>query len=136
MPAACCRRSAVRGLTLVEVIAGLVLLATLLAAILIAFGSQAAQMRKSRDRLKAVVLADRLLADWSSQNAFPDIGSEQGLEGTKDWRWRLVNATSAELDTTGPSTIRLDVFRPIGGNPDQVLASVDLLVPGRNGIPH
>jgi len=118
------------------VIAGLVLLATLLASLLIAFGSQAAQMRKSRDRLKAVELADRLLADWSSQNVIPEIGSERSLEGTKDWRWRLVNANSAELDAIGSSTIRLDVFRPVGGNPDQVLASVDLLVPGRYGIPH
>ena len=136
MSDACCRRSAVQALTLVEVIAGLVLLATLLASILIAFGSQAAQMRKSRDRLRAVQLADRLLAEWSSQNAFPALGSEQKLEGTKDWRWRLGNATSADLDNAGLSSIRLEVFCPLAGSPDQVLASVDLLVPGRNGVQH
>jgi type II secretory pathway pseudopilin PulG len=136
MPAACCRRSAVQGLTLVEVIAGLALLATLLAAILVAFGRQAAQMRKSRDRLKAVELADRLLGDWSAQNAIPAIGTEQTLEGTKDWRWRLVEAGSADLDAAGLAAVRLEVFRPIVGTPDQVLASVDLLVSGRGVNPH
>lgn len=133
MPAACCRRSAARGLTLVEVIAGLVLLATLLASILIAFGSQAAQMRKSRDRIRAVQLADRLLRDWSSRNTIPAIGSEQSLEGTKDWRWRLVDASSDDPDAAGLSVVRLEVFSPIASTAEQVLASVDLLVPGRNG---
>jgi type II secretory pathway pseudopilin PulG len=136
MPAACCRRSAVQGLTLVEVIAGLVLMATLLAGILVSFGNQAAQMRKSRDRLKAVELADRLLGDWSAQNAIPAIGTEQTLEGTKDWRWRLAEANSTDLDTVGLAAVRLEVFRRIVGTPDQVLASVDLLVPGRRGAPH
>jgi type II secretory pathway pseudopilin PulG len=136
MRAACCRRSAVRGLTLVEVIAGLVLLATLLASILVAFGSQAAQIRKSRDRLQAIELADRLLANWNSQNAIPVAGTEQSLAGTKDWRWRIVEAASADLERAGLASVRLEVFYPIAGGPDQVLTAVDLLVPGQNGLPH
>lgn len=136
MSAACCRRSAGRGLTLVEVIAGLALLATLLASILVAFGSQAAQIRAARDRLRAVEMADRLLSEWSSQNAIPAVGTEQSLPGTNDWRWRIVAGESAELESSGVSSVRVDVFRSKETGTDQVLASVDLLVPGRAGSAH
>lgn len=133
MSAACCGRSASRGLTLVEVIAGLALLATLLASILVAFGSQAAQFRGARDRLMAVELADRLLCEWNSQNAIPAVGTEQTLHGTNDWRWRIVAGDSANLAASGVSSIRVEVFQFKQTGIDQVLASVDLLVPGKAG---
>lgn len=133
MSAVSCRQCARRGLTLVEVITGLVLLATLLASILVAFGSQASQIRTARDRLTAIEMTDRLLAGWSSQNAMPAIGTEQSLAGTNNWRWRIVACDSTELEASGASSIRVEVFRSRSTGADQVLASVDLLVPGKNG---
>jgi type II secretory pathway pseudopilin PulG len=136
MSAACCRRSAGRGLTLVEVIAGLVLLATLLASILVAFGSQAAQIRAARDRITAVELADRLLSEWSSQNAIPAVGTEQNLAGTNAWRWRIVAGQSAELALSGVSSVRVEVWRSKQTGADQVLAWAEVLVPGKSGAAH
>ena len=69
MSAACCRRSAGRGLTLVEVIAGLALLATLLASILVAFGSQAAQIRAARDRYDVPMGAYQVSGEYSMLQA-------------------------------------------------------------------
>src|ERR1700722_4369419 len=133
MPDASCRQSAGRGLTLVEVIAGLTLLATLLASILVAFGSQARQIRAARDRMAAVEMADRLLGEWSSQNALPPMGTEQAFPGNEEWRWRLMAGDRGELDASGVKSARLQVFRRDPRGADKVLASVDVLVPGGNG---
>jgi type II secretory pathway pseudopilin PulG len=136
MPDASCRQSAGRGLTLVEVIAGLALLATLLASILVAFGSQAGQIRAARDRRTAVEMADRLLGEWGSQNALPAIGTEQPFPGNDDWRWRLMDGESGKLEASGVKSVRMQVFRRDPRGSDKVLASVDLLVPGGNGTAH
>jgi hypothetical protein len=127
-----------RSLTLVEVVAGLVLLATLLASILVAFGGHAAQIRVARDRLTAIDAADRLLTEWMSRNVFPAVGTEQSLAGTEGWNWRLVaNETanvSAGIQQPGVASVRLDVFRTKDAGQVEVLASVDLVGPGKSAI--
>jgi len=136
MSAACYRRSTARGLTLVEVVAGLVLLATLLASILVAFGSQAAQIRAARDRMAAIDMADRLLSEWTSQNAIPAVGTQQSLPGTENWSWRVVAKKSAELERTGVSSVCVQVFRSPQTGTERVLASVDVIVTGNAGAAH
>jgi type II secretory pathway pseudopilin PulG len=128
-----CERCDRRALTLVEVIAGLALLATLLAAVLVAFGIHAGQIRLARDRMTAIGVADRLLSDWSSQNAIPAVGTEKSLSDTVDWGWRLASIESSELAQQGLSSIRLEVFRSLPTGDRQILASVDLVVPGKGG---
>jgi type II secretory pathway pseudopilin PulG len=123
-------------LTLVEVVAGLVLLATLLASILVAFGSQAAQIRAARDRMAAIDMADRLLSEWTSQNAIPAVGTQQSLPGTENWSWRVVANKSAELERTGVSSVCVQVFRSPQTGTERVLASVDVIVPGNAGAAH
>jgi hypothetical protein len=120
-------------LTLVEVIAGLVLLATLLATVLVAFGIHAGRIRLARDRMAAIGIADQLVLDWTSQNAIPPIGAEKSLPDTKEWGWRMVAGESSALAQQGLSSIRLEVFRSQVTGDRQLLASVDLVVPGKGG---
>ena len=92
-----------RGLTLVEVIAGLVLMATLLTSVLAAFRTHAAQIRAARDRLKASELAEGLLSEWMARNQLPAVGTQKPLPDTDGWIWRLL-ANEGQL--SGPAPLR------------------------------
>jgi prepilin-type N-terminal cleavage/methylation domain-containing protein len=119
-----------RGLTLVEVIAGLVLLATLLTSVLAAFKTNAAQVRAARDRLKASELAEGLLSEWMARNQLPAVGTQKPLPDTDGWIWRLL-ANEAQLSGPAPlQTVRVEICRSQEPAGEQVLASVALVVQG------
>jgi hypothetical protein len=119
-----------RGLTLVEVIAGLVLLATLLTSVLAAFKTQAGQIRAARDRLKASELAEGLLGDWMARDQLPPVGTQKPLANTDGWMWRVL---ANETQLSGPAplrTVRVEICRPPDASGAQILASVSLVVQG------
>jgi prepilin-type N-terminal cleavage/methylation domain-containing protein len=124
------RRSDRRGLTLVEVIAGLVLLATLLTAVLGAFKTHAAQIRGARDRLKASAAAEELLSGWLAQGALPALGTQKPLAGADGWNWRLTANEPQQSGTVNIGSIRVEIFRLKEAAREDVLASVSLVVPG------
>jgi prepilin-type N-terminal cleavage/methylation domain-containing protein len=119
-----------RGLTLVEVIAGLVLLATLLTSVLAAFKTHAAQIRSARARLQAAAAADELVAGWMAQDALPRVGTQKPLEGADGWAWRLLTNESQRSGPVKIGCVRVEIFRPRPSVGDEVLASVTLVVPG------
>lgn len=123
-----------RALTLVEVIAGLVLLATLLTAVLTAFKVHAAQIRGSRERLKANETAQELLSGWLAQGALPPVGAQQALAGTDGWIWRLLANDSQPSGSINIGSVRVEIIRPRDGAADEVLASVVLVVPGNPSV--
>jgi prepilin-type N-terminal cleavage/methylation domain-containing protein len=119
-----------RGLTLVEVIAGLLLLATLLTFVLAAFKTHAAQIRAARDRLKASELAEGLLSEWMARNQLPPVGTQKPLSNTDGWMWRIL---ANETQLSGPAplrTVRVEICRPQEPAEPQILASVALVVQG------
>jgi prepilin-type N-terminal cleavage/methylation domain-containing protein len=119
-----------RGLTLVEVIAGLVLLATLLTSVLAAFKTHAGQIRAARDRLKASELAEGLLGDWMARNQLPAVGTQKPLPDTEGWMWRVL-ANEPQLSGAAPvRTVRVEICRPQEPAREQILASVSLVVQG------
>ncbi len=119
-----------RGLTLVEVIAGLVLLATLLTAVLAAFKAHAAQIRGARDRLKASETAEELVSSWAAQGALPAVGTQKALAGTDGWSWRVLANDSQPSGPVKIGSVRIEIIRPRDVAGDEVLASVALVVPG------
>jgi prepilin-type N-terminal cleavage/methylation domain-containing protein len=119
-----------RGLTLVEVIAGLVLLATLLTSVLAAFKTHAAQIRGSRDRLKANAAVGELLSGWLAQGALPPLGTQKELAGADGWNWRLLANESQQSGPVKIGSVRVEVFRPRPAAGDEILACVSLIVPG------
>src|SRR4051812_22492085 len=83
------RGTAARGTTLIEVLAGLVVLGTLLAAVAIARGRFLRQWADADRRIVVTQAADRLLAQWFSGPA-PSVpvhgdGSLEALPGC-EWR--------------------------------------------------
>ena len=111
-----CRR---RGLTLIEVVAGIAILATLLVSILVAHKIHAEQLRKAQQRLAAIEELDRLLAEWSATGTWQPVGTEGELE---ELQWRVVASDARVPDELGAEIVRVEVFRQ-----NQVLASAELL---------
>jgi type II secretory pathway pseudopilin PulG len=114
------------GITLIEVVAGLALLSTLLVSILAAYRGHAAQVRAAHDRLQAAQALDRLLGQWTASGQWPPAGSEEALTEPKDLVWRVVAEPPVTLQVVSLDTVRIEVARAAQG-PPEVLASVTLL---------
>ena len=116
-----------RGLTLVEVVAGLALMATLLVAMLSLKTRFTHQLGKSNLQLRGVAAADSLLtAWWADTSSFPinQSGAVASYPGF-NWRTNLVaNKAVAHLDS---KVVRLDIT-----DNATVVTSVDVMLPLEN----
>lgn len=111
-----------RGLTLIEVVAGIALLATLLVSILVAHNRHAQQVRQAQGRLAAIEQLDRLLGEWAATGVWQPVGSEGELDG---FMWRVVESGARVPDELGSEIVRVELLEK-----DRVLASVELLSAG------
>jgi prepilin-type N-terminal cleavage/methylation domain-containing protein len=93
--------------TLVEVVASLMLLGTLLVAILMAHREHAKQIRNASIRLKAIEVADKLFAEWSEKGMW---GTAKASGEVPDFPWRWTVLPSPELRRLGASIGRLEIF--------------------------
>jgi type II secretory pathway pseudopilin PulG len=116
-------------MTLVEVIAGLVVLGTLLAAVTVARGRFLRQWAEADRRVQATRAADALLSEWlsGSPQAVP-IRSQGPLVGgaaNQIWRTQVIrDSAAAEL---GAIVVRLQVFEMSA--PAKATVTVDFLLP-------
>ena len=118
------------GLTLVEVVAGIALLSTLLVSILLSYGAHAGQIRAARQRMQAIKAADQLLSNWMAQGDLPAVGDQDMLPGSDELVWRMV-AVPRDKRVSLPNEvglIRLEVYQR--SNRQNVLTSVDLFTSG------
>lgn len=122
--------SASRGMTLVEVVVGIALLAMLLVLILSSFRVHASQIRSAKQRMEAIRRADSLLTVWSASGGIPPVGEQEPIPERPGWSWRIVRGTgSDELYQIGASAIRLEIVDSQDQQEKLPLASVELLVP-------
>jgi hypothetical protein len=115
------------------VIAGLVLLATLLTAVLAAFKTHAAQIRRARDRLQASAMAEDILSGWTAEGVFPPVGTQKALVGTDGWVWRLQANDSQQSGSVKIGSVNVEIVRRTDAGAEEVLASVALVVSGDRG---
>jgi type II secretory pathway pseudopilin PulG len=102
------RRSAA-GLTLVEVLAAIMLMGTVLVSVLIASGRQRAQAAGAERRMEACRVADDLLDRWwSDPEGMPPTG--QGpVPGRDGWRWRTQATTDEGARILGARVVALEI---------------------------
>src|SRR5580698_4819347 len=112
-----------RGMTLIEVLAGLVVLGTLLASVAVARSRYMHQAALADQRAAAVIAADRLLNNWWGQSdPLPRSASGQ-IDDRLSWQTHvLVNPTARQM---GADIVRLEMFR----GSSEPLVTVDVLVP-------
>ena len=120
------------GLTLVEVVAGLLLMSTLLVGILTACGRHTRQIKRARQQLVAVALADRLLTEWARdpEQRFPDNGCDPSDESGLSWRWRIVEGSNVP-ETMGIEIVRLEILGTKFHEEEKPLVAVEIVRPLR-----
>lgn len=82
------------GLTLVEVVLGMFLLATLLVAMLRSFNDQRNQIRNSGLRIEAAQAADELLTQWMTGSAAVPVNASGTWNSDWLWQTRLIRRTA------------------------------------------
>ena len=116
------------GATLVEALAGMVLLGTLLVAMLVAKGRLTIQAQRAENRLQACQVLDGLLEGWwPDRKALPrsDTG---GVPERPGWRWRTQIVESQSADAMRAQVVAVEVFAP--NTRDRLPAArVEILLP-------
>ena len=124
-----CRRKR-SAFSLIEVVAGLVIMAGVLVASLLGFSAHRRQLRHADNRIAAVSIADELLTTLSGQvDGFPT-NSRGRIAGKSDWYWttQLV-ATTAPMEVP-MNVIRLSVVTVESSGKHRLLTSVDVVEGG------
>jgi prepilin-type N-terminal cleavage/methylation domain-containing protein len=103
-----------RGLTLIEVVAGLVVLAVLVSSLTLARGRLMRQWAAARTKLQATEAVDRLLASWvggmtDGPDAIP-LAASGPLQGVEGCTWRTTPRLDPAAGRLGATVVRLDVF--------------------------
>ena len=123
------RRRSAAGLTLIEVVAGLALLATILASLLYARVRFARNLSIADARLQAVAAADALLTDWTaSGRPIPPSGAG-AIAGRPLLRWQTQPVASDEARRMQARVVRLTIRRADAPPTALPLASVDVVEP-------
>lgn len=130
-----------KGLTLLEVVVSLVLLATLLVGSLMAHGRHVRQVKRAKLRLEAVQGADRLLTEWFREVERVPKSSRGPIAGSPALAWRTESIPDVNTEPLAVEVVRLTVTAMDAGPADPPLTHVDVLVPrpaaqdasGRNG---
>jgi type II secretory pathway pseudopilin PulG len=115
----CCCRPA---FTLVEVVASLMLVGTLLVGILTAHRRHTQQVTSAKERLAAIAAADKLLDSWRAAGAWGPTTSSGTFKNNNDLVWRWIVTTPPELQRVGAAKGRLEVVkRDSGDSPPLVM---------------
>lgn len=121
------------GFTLIEVIASLMLVGTLLVAVLMAHRRTTQQTRLAQQRLTAITALDQLLtlrANPNEQEA-GDLQQPTGkIPGSNPYHWRTIERNDPAAESFGAMILRIEVFNP-EFEQGETLANVELLAPGQ-----
>jgi hypothetical protein len=105
-------KSCSRGFTLVEVLAGSILLGTLLVTMLVANARLTNQAARAELRVRGCRIADQLLAQWwVDPGNFPcsDSGT---IDASPGWRWQTTTLASTQAEALHAQAVRLSLFAP------------------------
>lgn len=135
----CCRSNRRTGtakpaFTLLEVIVGLTLMATVLVSSLLAFSAHQKQRRFADNKIAAVAIADDLL-NWmsGSPEGIPTVG--RGLiTGRPNWFWRTSVVGGSVPANIPVRVIRFEIMeQPAQRSPLRALVTIDLVEPREAG---
>lgn len=117
-------------MTLVEVVAGMTLLASLATGMLLAYGAHQKQLRRAEQRINAVDVADKLLGQWYSSNvSIPRNRLGRVIAKQEPWIWKTQTIEVASVGSTPVERIRVEIYREWNQQDRQPLAVVELFAP-------
>lgn len=115
------------GLTLIEVLASLTLLATLLVAVLKSHDRLARQSRLAHERLAAIEAAERLLDEWSVTEPMAIPARSGQTIGEPSFHWTIETREDPNLDRFGVQVATLSVLPEKDSGDGIPLARVEFL---------
>ncbi len=126
----CCLKR--QGLTLVEVIAAIALMGTLLAATITAYGQHARQSVLAIKRLKAIEEMDQLMAAWSVSRRRIPVNASSNIDGSQGLIWKTTIVDSSETSLLLCNIVELAIFDSADDEAAGTkLCSLQILVPSK-----
>jgi len=116
---------------LVEVVASVFLVGTLLVAVLVAHRRAITQTRLAQRRLDAVETLDQLLIARQGPDAEEYQLARGKAPGENPFHWRSMLRDESSLVELGASVLRIELYDP-AFKEGETLAAVELLAPGGN----
>lgn len=125
-----CSRWRRTGLSLIELVAALAVLGTILAGVVVAKARHTRQLAEAKHRLEAVALADRTIAQWWMSPEGLPIDQHGTVGRTPALRWRSQLVPNDELQRLGARVVRVEFSDAAAeaGQADPVLV-VELALP-------
>lgn len=111
-----------RGFTLVEVVAGLLLLATLGVSTLLAVSRHHRQTQLAQRRIQAAVIADQMLSQWYATSTGLPLTATGKINGTANWQYVVGPIDQKTVVGQGVQVVRFEI-----NDGQQVLCSLELL---------
>jgi hypothetical protein len=116
------------GLSLIEAVAGTVLLATLLASILATQGRLKVRSRAVAQRAEAAQALDELLRGWWRDLPNLPRDGAGAMAGRPGWRWQTRTQEREDAAAVGGQVVQVDVFAPQWGQTAPT-GRVEILLP-------
>lgn len=122
-------RTSRTGLTLIEVIAGLALLGTLLVSTMLAYGRHVRQLKRAREQTLLLKKLDTLVTSWFLQEEALWIPAEGRLPDTPDYRWKRTLTRQSPRNQEGLLISRVEAWKATTSSDDQPLCAIELATP-------
>ena len=119
-----------RGLTLVEVIAGLALMASLLSTMVVAYSAHLRQHRNAQRKVLAVELLDRKLEEWRRTSQPIPVPAEGDFLDKPEFHWQTELVPNSTLHPFFGEVVRIEVREK--QSPQRTLCSLELPRPKRD----
>jgi hypothetical protein len=114
-------------MTLIEVVAGLVILGTILASLAIARGRFARQLAAADRTLAATRALDSLITEWMASS--PPVNRHGNLAGPRGLEWQTRTLQSREAEQLSAAVLRVEVIDRLNEHQSQTpMLTVDLLL--------
>lgn len=127
-------RSRRTGLTLIEVVAAIAILGTILVGIVLAKSRHTHQLTLAQWKMEAVRAADELLTHWWTRPEGIPMNEEGVIKHTPTMRWKTERVTNPSIEKLGAHVARLEIYtsgarRTELASQDGPLITVDLVLP-------
>ncbi|MEQ1824850.1 MAG: type II secretion system protein [Pirellula sp.] len=117
-----------RAFTLIEVVVGIVLMASLVATTMVALASHQRTILLAKQRQQANRVAETLLTNWYELNGDIPTRAQGVVDAQAEWHWQTQPIGSTTLCGLTVNIVRLDVFGRVGlDSQPRILTSVELV---------
>lgn len=121
------RSSGKNAFTLIEVVVGLTLMASVLVGSLLAFSAHHRQQATAEGKLAAVAIADQLLNEWTGTREGVPASGQGAIFGRPNWYWST-SVVAAVMPAKVPMrVIRLEIIEWRVDASPRALASVEVV---------